>query len=85
MGKWLMCVCLCVWWWWWWDYTDTHLHRVRHSMLSQFPDLTLDVSGMQHSALCTLEFINASSFVSSSSHSSRAAHTHLRPCSVFIY
>ncbi len=41
-----------------------HLHRVRHSVLSQFLNLTLDVSGMQHRALCELDFINASSFVS---------------------
>lgn len=34
-------------------FADTHLHRVRHGVLSQFPSLTLDVSGMQHRAeLC---------------------------------
>lgn len=57
MGKWITCVFLGV-------YTDTHLLRVRHSALSQFTNLTLDVSGMQHRALCKLALINASSFVS---------------------
>lgn len=44
-------------------YTDTHLHRVRHWVLSQFPDLTLDVSGMLLSG--ALWFTAAGSFVSS--------------------